>query len=70
MALGLGILVAVSAHAGPTSTAPPRSPSTSDAALTGGTVLLALALVVTVALILSRRRPSPVGQVPDPVRSA
>ena len=70
MALGLGILVSASAHAGAGLDGAAAVAEHVRVALTGSSVLLVLALFVTVALILPRRRPNPVGQVPDPVRSA
>ncbi len=70
MALGLAILVSVSARPGADLDGAAAVAEQVRTALTGSSVLLVLALFVTVALILPRRRPSPVGQVPDPVRSA
>jgi len=70
MALGLAILVSVSARAGADLDGAAAVAEHVRTALTGSSVLLVLALLVTVVLILPRRRPGPVGQVPDPVRSA
>lgn len=52
MALGLSVLVAVSAHAGTTLSGPDAVAEHVRVALTGSSVLLAAALLVTVAVIL------------------
>ncbi|PUB24455.1 EmrB/QacA subfamily drug resistance transporter [Promicromonospora sp. AC04] len=59
MALGLGILVAVSANAGAgSSDVVAQTSAHVSAALTGATVLVALALVVVLAVVLPARRPA------------
>ena len=61
MALGLGILVAVSANAGAgSSDVVTQTAAHVGAALTGATVLVALALVVVLAVLLPARRPASV----------
>lgn len=56
MALGLGILVAFSTQAGSSQDGPVAVAEHVQLALTGSSVLLAAALLVTVAVILPRRR--------------
>jgi EmrB/QacA subfamily drug resistance transporter len=58
MALGLGILVAVSAHAGSDLDGPAAVAVQVRAALTGSTVLLAAALVIVLAVIVPARHAS------------
>jgi hypothetical protein len=55
MALGLGILVAVSAHAGSDLDGPPAVVEHVRAALTGSAVLLAAALAVVLTVIVPAR---------------
>lgn len=56
MALGLGILVAVSANAGADSAGAAAVAERASAALTGGSVILALALIVVLAVIVPAER--------------
>ena len=65
MALGLGVLVTVSAHAAGELQGPAAVAGQVRAALTGSSVLLALALVVTLVFIIpaQRRAPLPVGDL-------
>ena len=56
MALGLGVLVTVSAHAGSALSSPAAITEQVRVALTGGSVLLAVALVVSLAVILPAHR--------------
>ncbi|OZF25714.1 MFS transporter [Rhodococcus sp. 14-2496-1d] len=56
MALGLGILVAVSANAGADSAGAAAAAERASAALTGGSVILALALIVVLAVIVPAER--------------
>ena len=74
MALGLGVLVAAAAHTGPLDSALGGAVAVTahvSAALTGSTVLLAMALLVVVLVIVpARRTPStvPVNPVSDTAR--
>ncbi|MFC9840986.1 MFS transporter [Rhodococcus sp. NPDC127530] len=56
MALGLGVLVAVSANAGAASSGAEAVADRAGAALTGGSVILAVALVVVLAVIVPAER--------------
>jgi EmrB/QacA subfamily drug resistance transporter len=67
MALGLGILVTVSAHAGDDLLGPTAVAEQVRAALTGSSVLLAAALLVTLAVILPAHRKASIQVVAPPV---
>jgi predicted MFS family arabinose efflux permease len=62
MALGLGILVAMSAHAGADLAGPAAVAEHVRLALTGSSVLLAAALLAVVAMILPGRHCAPAGE--------